>query len=129
MGILDDTLRDAVETVLAAVVDGKATLTRTVEEYDEETGSETVTPLLIASVRTTPPERFKITEVDGDTVKRTDMKVLISAQELETAEPEFGTPDSQTDTLTRGGVTYRIQDVIVQEGGDRPVFYELVLRA
>lgn len=122
---MPDALRDAMRGVAASVLDTlgtAATITRSTESYNPETGAESGAASTDYSVNCSPPSPFKENEIDGTHIQRGDVKVLVAAKGLAIA------PTSKTDTFTFDSVQYKIVDVDPIYSGSLPAAFELHCR-
>lgn len=63
---------------------------------------------------------FKLSEIDGTVIKRTDKRVMMSAYQA--------TEPSQNDSVVIGGIVFNVEYVKVISPGDTVLYYELQLR-
>ena len=125
MGILDSPLGDLASTLISTFSDNSATLVRTLESgYDPVSGNDMPPTLQSYSVKTTPPERYAISEIDNSTILKTDLRVFIAAKDLAVV------PSSKSDTINLAGVVYNVIKVqAINSSADVVCLWELQLRA
>lgn len=124
MGLLDGPLRDLASQLIATFSDSFATLVRAEEAvYDPVSGISIPSALQSYSVKTTPPEKFKNSEIDGTSILKTDVRVYIAAIDIAIE------PSPITDTLTIGSTTYSVYRVTQHRSSlETVVLWELQLR-
>lgn len=124
MGILDSPLRDLASTLISTFVDTASTLVRVLDSGDDPVTGETF-PAAIQpfSVKTTPPENYKLHEIDGTAIQKSDLRLYIAAKDIAIS------PSPRTDTLNLGGLVLNIIKVSPHYSGDQVCLWEMQVRA
>lgn len=122
MGFLDDIVNDALEPVFGDILENTITITTTTETYNPTTGAESSVVTSQQVVTGTPPQEYSLREIDEVSVKRGDFKIFVRAADLSAV------PSTGTDTVTLGGVVYRLLDVKPIYADEEAVMYELQCR-
>lgn len=123
MGLLDEVFADVAQTLIGEFSDTPATITRTTQDYDPETGEESGAVTQEVAAKTSPPSPFALRDINGTNILQGDVTVLVASADLGAFVPSH-----QTDTLTRGGITYRIVSVEPISSGDSIAAYQLHCR-
>jgi hypothetical protein len=121
MGVLDAPMKVVAQTVVSALVTGKAILRRRTTSYNRTTGVESVTEV-DHEVKVSPSMGYKLSEIDGRSILRGDFRVILPAAELEVE------PDPLTDLLVRGGLAYKVISAHPISSGDENAAFVLQLR-
>ena len=127
MGALDDAFRGLAEELIPIFTTDRATLSRIVSTYNATAGTTSEVTQTV-DVHISPPVPFERREIDGERVLGTDGLTYVAAKTLEDKNFDPIPTTNTRITVTRNGVTFKVQPPRVFPSGDQDALIELHLR-
>ena len=122
MALLDGPLRSIVKTIVH-VLGTTCELNNDTADYNFATGVETNKLNSKITVSCSPPSSYSSSEVQGTTIQQSDLKVIVSAQDLGAYKVAVGLG------IKVSGLTMRVVGVTPMVSGDEVAAYEMQCRA
>lgn len=127
MGALDDGMKAAANAIVEALVDSPTTVRRETRAYNVITGAESEA-VAIYSLKTAPPEQYRLNEIDGTNIRRGDIKVFVPQLQIEGAGFLGFKQDSDVIILPTESAEWRIVYIEPVSTGDSVAGVMLQLR-
>lgn len=128
VGPLDIPMRGVAQTLINTFVKDSRLFTRNETTYVPETGVETPSAPITAQIVTGPPAPFDDDQIDGNSVRKGDLQVVIAQLDLEAANFDVFPSTEARVLVDVNGKRYKVVTVESFVSGDLTAAVRLQLR-